>query len=121
MGSESQAQASVRMSYDKDNLYLLVERLDYDLLSQDTVDVYLNPSTQGLGETLRLTVGPNGLQQTARYSGGRWKDRRCRGPRKGLAAGDCGRIVRIRTKDTRWRLSSPARPSRQTPAHCAVH
>lgn len=51
VGSESQAQASVRMSYDKDNLYLLVERLDYDLLSQDTVDVYLNPSTQGLGET----------------------------------------------------------------------
>lgn len=37
--------------YDKDNLHLLVERLDYDLLSQDTVDVYLNPSTQGLGET----------------------------------------------------------------------
>ena len=50
MGSESQAQASVRMSYDKGNLYLLVERLDYDLLSQDTVDVYLNPSTQGLGK-----------------------------------------------------------------------
>lgn len=75
VGSESQAQASVRMSYDKDNLYLLVERLDYDLLSQDTVDVYLNPSTQGLGgNSLRLTVGPNGLQQTARYSGGRWKD-----------------------------------------------
>ncbi len=71
VGSESQAQTSVRMAYDKDNLYVLVERLDTDLQPKDTVDVYLNPSTQGLGgASLRLTVGPDGLQQTARYSGG---------------------------------------------------
>ena len=122
VGSESQAQASVRMSYDKDNLYLLVERLDYDLLSQDTVDVYLNPSTQGLGgNSLRLTVGPNGLQQTARYSGGRWKDETVPGAEGRPCCGGLWADRPIRTKDTRWRLSSPARPSRQTPAHCAVH
>ncbi len=52
------------------------------------------PAHRGWGN-LRLTVGPNGLQQTARYSGGRWKDETVPGGRgKGLAAGDCGRIVR---------------------------
>ena len=64
--------------------------------------------TGGWGNSLRLTVGPNGLQQTARYSGGRWKDETVPGAEgKALLRGDCGRIVRIRTKDTRWRLSSP--------------
>lgn len=75
VGSESQAQASVRTAYDKENLYVLVERLDTDLQPQDTVDIYLNPSTQGIGgSSLRLTVGPDGLQQTARYSGG-WSNK----------------------------------------------
>lgn len=75
VGSASQAQANVRMSYDDDNLYVLVERLDYDLTSQDTVNVYLASGTQGLSEnSLGLTVGPNGLQQVTKYSNGRWCD-----------------------------------------------
>ena len=82
VGSESQAQASVRLSYDKDNVYVLVERLDVDLRPEDTVSVYLNPDSQGLGESsLRLTVGTSGLQQTARYSGGRWTDTAVSGAR----------------------------------------
>lgn len=122
VGSESQAQASVRMSYDKDNLYLLVERLDYDLLSQDTVDVYLNPSTQGLGgNSLRLTVGRTACSRQPGIRAGAGRTRRCRGPRERPCCGGLWADRPIRTKDTRWRLSSPARPSRQTPAHCAVH
>ena len=76
VGSDSQAQAAVRPAKDDDNLYFLVERLDADLSDGDTVELYLADSGSDTLDTntLRLTVGPNGLQQTARYSGGRWKD-----------------------------------------------
>ena len=76
MGSESQAQTAVRPAKDDDNLYFLIERLDTYLSDGDTVELYLGDSGSDKLDTntLRLTVGPNGLQQTARYSGGRWKD-----------------------------------------------
>jgi len=75
VGSDSQAQAAVRMAYDDDNLYLLVERLDYDLQPSDAVDVFLHADTGGTlnSSSLRLKIGTEGVQQIFRYSGaGNW-------------------------------------------------
>ncbi|MCL1932446.1 MAG: T9SS type A sorting domain-containing protein [Candidatus Azobacteroides sp.] len=75
VGGESQAQAAVRMAYDDDNLYLLVERTDYDLLPSDRMDVYLHAGTGTLdSSSLRLRIGTDGVQQVFRYSGKNWAD-----------------------------------------------
>ncbi len=71
VGSDSQAQAAVRPAKDDDNLYFLVERLDADLSDGDTVELYLADSGSDKLDTntLRLTVGPNGLMGAARFDG----------------------------------------------------
>ena len=71
VGSESQAQAAVRPAKDDDNLYFLVERLDTYLSDGDTVELYLGDSGSDKLDTntLRLTVGPNGLMGAARFNG----------------------------------------------------
>ncbi len=71
VGSDSQAQAAVRPAKDDDNLYFLVERLDADLSDGDTVELYLADSGSDTLDTntLRLTVGPNGLMGAARFDG----------------------------------------------------
>ncbi|MDR1666979.1 MAG: Ig-like domain-containing protein [Bacteroidales bacterium] len=73
VGSDSQAQAAVRMTYDDDNLYLLVERLDDDLLPSDVLDVYLHTGAELLNSSsLRLKIGAEGVQQISRYAVGNW-------------------------------------------------
>lgn len=73
VGSESQAQAAVRMAYDDDHLYLLVERLDNDLLPADVVDVYLHTGAEALNaSSLRLKIDAEGVRQTSRYLYGNW-------------------------------------------------
>ena len=71
VGSDSQAQAAVRPAKDDDNLYFLVERLDAALSDGDTVELYLADSGSDTLDTntLRLTVGPNGLMGAARFDG----------------------------------------------------
>ena len=71
VGRASQAQAAVRPAKDDDNLYFLVERLDADLSDGDTVELYLADSGSDTLDTntLRLTVGPNGLMGAARFDG----------------------------------------------------
>ncbi len=71
VGSDSQAQTSVRPARDEDHLYFLVETLDSHLSEEDAVDLYLGDSaSDSLNEnSLRLTVGPNGLISAARYDG----------------------------------------------------
>ena len=71
VGSDSQAQAAVRPAKDDNNLYFLVERLDTDLSDGDTVELYLADSGSDTLDTntLRLTVGPNGLMGAARFDG----------------------------------------------------
>ena len=71
VGSESQAQAAVRPAKDDDNLYFLIERLDTYLSDGDTVELYLGDSGSDKLDTntLRLTVGPNGLMGAARFNG----------------------------------------------------
>ncbi len=70
-GSESQAQTSVRPAQDAENLYFMVETLDTYLSEGDTVDLYLGDSASNElnTDTVRLTVGPNGLVGAARYDG----------------------------------------------------
>ena len=71
VGSESQAQTAVRPAKDDDNLYFLIERLDTYLSDGDTVELYLGDSGSDKLDTntLRLTVGPNGLMGAARFNG----------------------------------------------------
>ena len=71
VGSDSQAQTSVRPAKDDKNLYFLVETLDTYLSEGDTVDLYLGDSASNElnNNTLRLTVGPNGLVAAARFDG----------------------------------------------------
>ena len=73
VGSNSQAQAAIRTGYDNDNLYLLVERLDYDLLPSDVINVYLHAGAGVLNSSsLKLEIGTGGVQKIYRYSGSVW-------------------------------------------------
>ena len=71
VGSDSQAQVSVRPVQDEENVSFLLEVLDSDLNQGDAVELYLSA---GEGETLdetsfRLTVEPDGTVETARFDG----------------------------------------------------
>ncbi len=58
-GSKSQAQVAVRVGYDDENVYLLAERLDRQITSDDTMAFYLDDgSEKGF---YRMTLGNDGL------------------------------------------------------------
>ncbi len=60
-GSKSQAQVSVRVGYDDDNIYLLGERLDKQLTSDDGIIFYLSDgSASGF---YRVAVGNEGITE----------------------------------------------------------
>ena len=42
LGSMSQAQVTIRVAYDSENVYLMLDRLDYDLTNEDKIEIYLN-------------------------------------------------------------------------------
>ncbi len=74
IGSESQAQASIRSAADGEYLYFLVERLDEYLTSgdADTVTLFFNtPKSKGF---YRLTVGPEGIVKFSENSGDGYVD-----------------------------------------------
>ncbi len=54
VGSESQAQAALQVAHDKDNMYFLVNRLDYVVTSNDKAHVYIAASDGGY---YRIDVG----------------------------------------------------------------
>lgn len=60
VGSKSQAQASYRFARDEDRLCILIDRLDYDLTSQDTTTVRIalpdSPKSH-----INITVSPSGV------------------------------------------------------------
>lgn len=60
VGSKSQAQASYRFARDEDRLCILIDRLDYDLTSQDTttVRIALPDSPQS---HINITASPSGV------------------------------------------------------------
>jgi hypothetical protein len=67
IGSESQAQASVRAAHDSDNIYFLSERLD-EYLSEtgDTLTIYLSDSRIG-DEFYRVTLDYKGVVSFDKY------------------------------------------------------
>lgn len=71
VGSESQAQTSVRPARDDDNVYFLVETLDSLITKKDGVEIYLGDwSSDQLDEnTLKIKVGPTGLMEAGRFDG----------------------------------------------------
>lgn len=71
VGSESQAQATIRIAYDDKNLYLLIERLDENIIHHstedcDSIDILLNlgdRSSEGLNpDVWKLNLNVKGLQ-----------------------------------------------------------
>lgn len=68
VGSESQAQASLRVAHDEKNVYFLVSLLDYCLTSEDAVTVCVAESA--ISDN-RITVYPDGSATLASYSMGK--------------------------------------------------
>lgn len=61
VGSESQAQASVSVCYDDDNIYFLAERLDSYLETGDRITLYFD--AEGSSAMYALTLGLNGIEK----------------------------------------------------------
>ncbi len=59
IGSKSQAQASIRMTADSENLYLLFERLGYDIKGNDTVGIRF--SGKDKPDFFRIDLGIDGV------------------------------------------------------------
>ncbi len=67
VGSESQAQMTVQAAHDKENVYFLVNRLDYDLTDGDTVILNIGVAKTGY---YRVTVGLDGMRSVERFENG---------------------------------------------------
>ena len=67
VGSESQAQATLRTAHDDENIYFLISRLDYYLTSNDTVTVCVGASDTS---DYRITVGLDGKVNVEYYNTG---------------------------------------------------
>lgn len=76
VGSNSQAQATLRCSADQSNIYFLVEVIDEAISRDDYVNILLSPMTASgtvTSEARRIKVSYNGLKNFSRYAGG-WSD-----------------------------------------------
>ncbi len=67
VGSESQAQVTLRTAHDSENVYFLLSRLDYYLTDGDTVTVCVGAGTTS---EYRITVDLNGKASVDYYSNG---------------------------------------------------
>ena len=75
IGETSQAQATLRCSADRENLYFLIEVLDYNLSASDFGFLMLSPadgSGRLSGKSRRVRFGLSGIKNTDQYAGG-WK------------------------------------------------
>jgi hypothetical protein len=70
VGSDSQAQETMRFAYDNDNIYMLAERLDRTLTDDDTTDIYFTSDTNDLNGAYRIKVGKEGFISAEQYSYG---------------------------------------------------
>ncbi len=57
IGSESQAQVSVRFAFDDEHVYVLAERLDYNLISSDSISIMLDDGSDKGFYTLKADLG----------------------------------------------------------------
>ncbi len=65
IGSESQAQSTLRVSEDEENLYFIIDRLDTYLSDKDTVSLYVSDKN---GEYYNITLGVNGIEKISRFA-----------------------------------------------------
>lgn len=74
VGSKSLTQATLRVSSDKENIYFLVETFDEKLNAADNLTIYLSSKkdTKPGSSSVRIEVGPAGLNSSAVYDGA-WK------------------------------------------------
>jgi len=73
VGEKSQAQATLRASSDKDNVYFLIESLDEDISTSDYATLFISPvtSNNSLGNgSCRIKVSQDGIRETAVYNAG---------------------------------------------------
>jgi len=71
VGEKSQAQATLRCSFDKDNVYFLVEVLDKSVSKDDFATIYLSPVTNDdklASGAYRIKVSSEGLKSTEAYN-----------------------------------------------------
>ena len=71
VGSESQAQITLRTAHDDENVYFLISRLDYDLMSGDTTNICI---ADGTSAYYRITVALDGTASISRVKGKTAKD-----------------------------------------------
>ncbi len=69
IGSESQAQATLRVSEDEENVYILIDRLDSYLSDKDTFSLFVSDKK---GEYYSISVGCEGIEKISRMSGGKF-------------------------------------------------
>ena len=64
IGSECQAQVSIRVAQDSENYYFLFERADYSLTSGDSITLYL--TSDGVDGFWRIRIGEGGIEELVR-------------------------------------------------------
>ncbi len=67
VGSETQAQMTLRVAHDDENIYFLISRLDYYLTEGDTATICI---AAGSTADYRIEVGLGGIRSIDYYSGG---------------------------------------------------
>jgi hypothetical protein len=71
VGSDSQAQETLRYANDGVNIYIIAERLDSTLTALDTTDIYFTvTNTPDLNGSYKISVGQNGIISTEMYAYG---------------------------------------------------
>lgn len=75
VGEKSQAQATLRCSFNNDNVYFLVEVLDKSITKEDYATIYLNPVTSDdklTSDARRIKVAYEGIVSTESYNSSNW-------------------------------------------------
>jgi hypothetical protein len=71
VGSDSQAQQTMRFAYDANNIYIITERLDRVLTDDDTTEIYFTASdANDLNGAYHIKVGQTGLVLSEKYAYG---------------------------------------------------
>lgn len=69
IGSESQAQMTIRSAYDEENVYFIIDRLDESLTDEDTVELYVN--TEHLSDNnykyYKIILSKDGIKECYLY------------------------------------------------------
>lgn len=76
VGSDFEAQASFRCSFDAANIYCMLDVLDREIAETDYAEIYFSPSSSSKlveNESMRIKLSKNGILSTELYgSDGKW-------------------------------------------------